>query len=77
MKLKQNLNLITQIFKQTVGLKQICRDDFNFYSNGNNNALVSDFWRYDNIALNQRFILPVIKKLNDGIMKRCISQDSV
>ena len=28
MELQQNVNLITQILKQTVGLEQICKEDF-------------------------------------------------
>ena len=35
MELQQNLNLITRILKQTVGLQQICREDFILNIKGN------------------------------------------
>ena len=34
MELQQNLNLITQILKQTVGLQHICEEDFILNSKG-------------------------------------------
>ena len=34
MVLQQNLNLITRILKQTMGLQQICREDFNLNIKG-------------------------------------------
>ena len=54
MELQQILNLITGIIKQTVGLQYICRKDFILNMKGKQCTHFPDFWRYDNIALNQR-----------------------
>ena len=54
MELQQNLNLITRILKQTVGLEHICRKILSFMLKGRNKHIFfSDIWRYHNIALNQ------------------------
>ena len=55
MKLQQNLNLTTRILKQTVELPQLCREDFILNIQGKELTHFSWFWRYDNIALNQRY----------------------
>ena len=63
MKLQQNLNLLTLFFKQNLGLKHICRDNFILNTRGKQYIQFYDFWRYDNIALNQRFIVVVFTLL--------------
>ena len=58
MELQQNLNLITLILKQTVGLQQIRKGRFlSLISKGSDKPFFPDFWRYDNIALNERLAL--------------------
>ena len=63
MDLQQNLNLITGILKKNVGLQHICREDFILYIKGEQWTHFSDFWRYDNIALNKRFVSVNIVKI--------------
>ena len=55
MKLQKNLNLITRILKQTVGVQHMCRVRFILNIKGKQNPIFSDFWRYDSITLNQRY----------------------
>ena len=67
MELQQKLNIITRILKQILGLQCICRDDFILNIKGNQGInLFSDLWRYDIIALNQRFMsAPCCNNMNN------------
>ena len=56
MKLQQNLNTITRILKQTMGLQHICEEDFILNIKEKKEKHFSFFFRYDNIALKTRDI---------------------
>ena len=64
MELQQNLNLLTLFFKQTLGIQAICRDDYILNIRGKQYIQFYNFWRYDNIALSQRFIVVVFTLLS-------------
>ena len=59
MELLQNVNLMTHILKQIVRLKKhICGEYCILNIKGKQQPNFSGFWRIDNIALNQRYLLP-------------------